>query len=144
METGRVDRPPVALIGCGRYPSVYREPPMRTKDPEELSQMFQEAIRRGDASAAVALFEPDAVLTTQQGETCSGVEAIRKLLEPYAAMKPKLKIERLQSLRAGDIALMYNAPRHEGVQMEGRAVEIARQQADGTWRYVMVFHPGGA
>lgn len=79
--------------------------------------------------AAVSLFEDDAVLTTHQGRVCEGAEAIREVLTQYAAMKPPLKIENLKTLRAGDLALMYNAPRHEGVEMEGRAVEIARRQA---------------
>ena len=116
---------------------------MAAKEPKELSQLFERAIRSGDAAAAVDLFEAEAALTTQQGEVCHGTEAIRKLLEAYAAMKPRLKIQNLKTLVAGDIALMYNAPTHEGLGVEGRAVEIARRQADGTWLYVMVFHPDG-
>ncbi len=116
---------------------------MGAKEPEQLSQMFQQAIRGSDANAAVALFEPEAVLTTQQGQVCHGTEAIRELLTSYAAMKPGLKIANLKTLRTGDLALMYNAPTHEGVDVEGRAVEIARRQPDGTWLYAMVFHPAG-
>lgn len=117
---------------------------MGAREPEELSQAFAEAIRSGDADAAAALFEAEAVLTTQQGNACNGSEEIRKLLEGYAAMKPRLRIRNLKSLRAGeDLALMYNAPSHEGVEAEGRAVEVARRQSDGTWKYVMVFHPAG-
>ena len=116
---------------------------MGAKEPEELAQAFAEAIRSGDGAAAAALFEPEAVLTTQQGNVCNGREEIGKLLEGYAAMKPPLRVRNLKSLRAGDLALMYNAPSHEGVEAEGRAVEVCRRQADGTWRYVMVFHPAG-
>jgi uncharacterized protein (TIGR02246 family) len=116
---------------------------MGAKEPQQLAAMFQKAIRAGDAEAALALFEPDAVLTTQQGRVCQGRDPIRELLTQYAAMKPPLQIENLNTLRAGDLALMYNAPRHEGLDMEGRAVEIARRQPDGTWLYAMVFHPTG-
>ncbi|HEY7515503.1 MAG TPA: DUF4440 domain-containing protein [Vicinamibacteria bacterium] len=116
---------------------------MGATSPEELAQRFAEAIRGGDAEAAASLFGAEAVLTTQQGRVCEGIEAIRETLAQYAAMKPPLKIENLKTLRAGDLALMYNAPRHEGLEIEGRAVEVARRQSDGTWRYVMVFHPTG-
>jgi uncharacterized protein (TIGR02246 family) len=116
---------------------------MAATEPEELAQAFAEAIRSGDGEAAAALFEPEAVLTTQQGNVCNGADEVRKLLEGYAAMKPPLRIRNLKTLRAGDLALLYNAPSHEGVAAEGRAVEVARRQPDGAWRYVMVFHPTG-
>lgn len=114
---------------------------MTEMDPQQLSQAFAAAIRGGDTEAACALFEDSALLTTQQGQVCEGAEAIRDLLTQYAGMRPPLEIRNLKTLRTSDLALMYNAPRHG--EAEGRAVEVARRQADGTWRYVMVFHPTG-
>ena len=68
--------------------------------------------------------EPDATLVPQPGQAVTGTAAIREALAGTA-----------------DLALLYSSwvlrgtgPDGTPVEMTGRGTEVARRQADGTWR----------
>ena len=63
---------------------------MPSHSPEELDQLFSEALNAGDLDALVALYEPQAVFITDPGKTVTGTAAIREVLSAFVAMKPKI------------------------------------------------------
>ena len=110
---------------------------MPATSPEQLSQLFSQAIGRGDLEAVMALYEPGAVFLTQSGDLRSGTDAIRQEMAPLADMKPDFKINVDNVVSTGDIALMYDTWSVSNPQSSGRAIEVARRQPDGTWLYVV-------
>ena len=74
---------------------------MPAHSPEELDQLFSEALNAGDLDALVALYEPQAVFVSEPGQTVSGTEAIRAVLSAFVSMKPKITLE-VQTLGQGD------------------------------------------
>ena len=91
--------------------------------------------------AATELYETDATFVSG-GTAVSGHEAIRAAMDGFAAMKPDIAMNITRVIQAGDIAVMLNewsAPAGEGgtPAMSGKALEVARRQADGSWKYVI-------
>ena len=111
---------------------------MAARTPEELDTLFSEAMGRGDVDAILALYEPNAVFPGMQGDIRNGLDEIRLEIEPIAATKPVLQTEPRKVLVAGDIAVIYNSWRMSAPsQAAAVAVEVARRQQDGTWRFVI-------
>ena len=55
---------------------------MPAQSPQQLNELFADAISKGDLDAVLALFEPGAVLPNQAGELRTGIDAIRQELAP--------------------------------------------------------------
>ena len=111
---------------------------MPARSPEQLDDLFAEAISRGELDAVLALYEPGAVLPNQAGDLRTGADAIRQEMTPFADMKPDLKGQVTKVVTAGDIALVYTQwSMTTPAQMSGRAVEVSRRQPDGTWLLVI-------
>lgn len=111
---------------------------MPARNPEDLGQLFAQAMKTGDLDALLAIFEPGASKPNQQGEVPTGTDAIRQDMAPRVAMKPDITVETDKVILAGDIALSYSRWSMASPQaMSGRAVEVARRQPDGTWLYLI-------
>ncbi len=110
---------------------------MPAKTPAELDQLFEQAIRAGDLDAVLGLYESGAAFPNAQGEIKTGLEAVRQEMAPFAAMKPEIKMNIKKIVQAGDIALIHNEWSMPAQSMSGYAIEVARRQADGTWRFVI-------
>ena len=111
---------------------------MPAQKPEDLSPLFQSAIRSGDVEAALALYESDAVFPNAGGELRAGLEEIRQELAPLAAAKPDLSHQVKRVMKSGDLALMYSDWKMTSpFEASGQATEVARRQPDGSWRYVI-------
>jgi uncharacterized protein (TIGR02246 family) len=99
----------------------------------------------GDVDGVVALYEPGAGLVSYDGLVTTGAAAIREALARLAAMRPRMTMNLVRVVRtANDLAVVYNdwqmtALDAEGrpVTMEGRAIEVSRRQADGSWLFVL-------
>jgi ketosteroid isomerase-like protein len=111
--------------------------------PQELHSRFQEAFNRHDLDAAVALYEPCAVLARVDG-AAEGLDAIREAFRGYFAIRPAVELTTLGVARAGDLALLEGkwtlegtAPDGSAIYREGRSTEVARLQPDGRWLYVI-------
>ncbi|HEY8516027.1 MAG TPA: SgcJ/EcaC family oxidoreductase [Candidatus Binatia bacterium] len=117
---------------------------MAARSPEDCDRLFCEGINAGDAAAVAALYERDAVLLLD-GERYVGPDAIQTVLEGWIATRPKVEANVTQVLQAGDdLAVLYNDWRAtitdaQGKQTvgSGKAIEIVRRQADGTWKFVI-------
>ena len=114
------------------------------RTPEDVDRLLAEAFRRNDLEALVALYEPGATLVAQPGQAVTGQTAIREVLQGFLALSPTLELEVIGTLRSGDVALLCSrwtltgtTPDGQPVRLSGRGAEVVRQQADGSWRYVI-------
>jgi len=118
---------------------------MAARTPEDCDRLFAEHINRGDLDGLVALYEPRAGFVPQGAAAVNGVEAIRAALAGFVAMKPRVTMNVTKVVRAGDdLAVLYNdwsmsatAADGTATSSTGKAIEIVRRQADGTWRFAV-------
>ena len=124
---------------------------MATHEPVEVHTGFARAFNAGDLDGLMALYEPEAVLGSESGEVAEGTDAIREALKGYLASGGKIQLETRYAIQSGDLALLSaswqltggTGPDGQPVEIRARSTEVARRQADGSWRYV-VDHPFGA
>lgn len=116
---------------------------MPARSPEQLNELFAEAVNAADLEALVALYEPGAILA-RSGRAITGTAAIREALRDLLARRARITVEPKPTLQAGDLALTaarwtMRSPGADGVvvQRTGHSAEVARRQADGTWRFVL-------
>jgi ketosteroid isomerase-like protein len=65
-------------------------------------------------------------------------EGLRQNLAPFAAVKARFDFTIKQVIQTGDIALMHTKWNVSGPQTKTvYAVEIARRQPNGTWRWLI-------
>jgi uncharacterized protein (TIGR02246 family) len=108
--------------------------------PEETIQRFFDAFNSGDLDAIIALYEPDATMVPQPGQTAEGHAAIREALSWFLAIKPTLTLEKKSLVTAGDIALLIvqamlhgKGPDGSPVRIEHTSSDVLRRQTDGRW-----------
>jgi ketosteroid isomerase-like protein len=99
-------------------------------EPEDLARLFLDRANAGDVEGVVALYEPDAVLALAGGEVVAGHAAIRGFYSELLAAGRRFGGDIRPALRSGDLAL--TSTRFAG----GATAEIARRQADGSWRWI--------
>ena len=112
--------------------------------PEKLHQLFVQALNARDLDALTSLYSDDACLSPAAGDTACGLSQVRTLLASYCAMKPVIQLTTRNIIAAGDTALLMSdwrmtaiAPDGSAVESAGTSVEVARRQADGSWRYLI-------
>jgi uncharacterized protein (TIGR02246 family) len=117
---------------------------MPAHKPEELDELFAQALNSGDLDTLVALYEPQACLEHQPGQVAIGTQAIREALTGLLAMNPKITLEVKNLNQTSDIALTSAnwhltglGPNDTTVNMRGQSVEVSRCQPDGTWLFVI-------
>lgn len=104
------------------------------REPEDLSRLFVERINTQDVEGLVALYERDAVLATPDGGAVRGEKAIRQFYAALTASAPRFAPgQQHPALRLGELAL--TSTRLPGGA--GATAEVARQQPDGSWRWVL-------
>jgi len=111
---------------------------MPARSPHDICRLFQQYMAAGDLDAVLGVYDPEAVFLNQSGEVTHGMGGLRQELAPFAAMKASFNFTIKQVIQAGDIALMHtewqvSAPRPMSVY----AIEVARRQPDGTWRWLI-------
>ena len=118
---------------------------MAARTPEECDALFAQYVNARDLDALTALYEPGCSLVQRDGPVATGHRAIREVLGRLIAMKPALRVQIVKVVRAGDDhALVYDdwsmsAPAGDGppIEIAGKAIEVVRRQADGTWRFLL-------
>ena len=111
---------------------------MAAESPSEICRLFQKYMAQGDIESVLGLYEPDVVFMNQAGEAKRGTEELREELAPLAAAKTTFEFKIKQLIQAGDIALTHtewnlSMPK----QLSLYAIEVARRQSDGTWRWLI-------
>jgi ketosteroid isomerase-like protein len=110
---------------------------MPAKTPEEICRLFQRYMSEGDIESLFNLYDPDAVFLAESGEVKKGKD-LREQLASLAVAKPRFDFNIRQVIQSGDIALMHtdwnvSSPQ----QMFTHAMEVARRQPDGSWRWLI-------
>ncbi|WP_152395998.1 YybH family protein [Paenibacillus guangzhouensis] len=118
--------------------------------PEDMNAAFANAYNSGDINHLLALYEPDGVLINPSGaqdrDEAARRDTLTDLLRLQGTMVSKniycVPFENIALLRAHFTLTTVDA---EGkpLQISGHTSEIVRQQADGSWLYI-VDHPTGA
>jgi uncharacterized protein (TIGR02246 family) len=117
---------------------------MPAHKPEELLELFVQALNSADLDALVALYEPQACLEHQPGQVATGTQAIREALSSLLAINPKLTLEVRNLNQTNEIALTSAnwhltglGPNDTTVNMRGQGLEVSRRQPDGTWLFLI-------
>lgn len=111
---------------------------MSAKSPDEICRLFQKYNAEGDIDSVLRVYDPEAVILNRAGEVKKGREGLREELAPFAARKAIFAFTIKQVVRSGDIALMHTEWKVSSPQpISVHAIEVARRQADGTWRWLI-------
>ena len=89
-----------------------------------------------DIDSVLTLYDPEAFFLNQARETRKG-DGLREELAPLAEAKAVFGFSIKQIIMSGDIALVHtewNVSSPE--QMSLYAIEVARRQQDGSWRWL--------
>ena len=112
---------------------------MPANRPEEICRLFQGSVAQGDIDSVLSVYDPEPVFLNQSGEVKSG-EALRQELAPSAATKTVFDFNIKQVVQTGDIALMHTEWKWKVMlpeQMSVYAIEVARRQPNGMWRWLI-------
>jgi uncharacterized protein (TIGR02246 family) len=122
-----------------------------THTPAATIERFSELLAARDLDSLLALYEEDAAFVPEPGRSVSGRTAIRRELERFVALAPRMSGEVESVLEAGDTALVTNRWRLEGTAPDGTPVEMAsvsadvlRRRDDGSWGVLIDDPFGGA
>lgn len=118
---------------------------MKAMQPEDVDRLFGERVSAGDIEGVVALYEPEATLLAAPGQPVTGHDAIREVLAGFAGAKAQIACSVIATVPGGgDLAVCYNdwsgsveGPGGERVPIAGKAIEVVRRQADGSWLFVV-------
>jgi uncharacterized protein (TIGR02246 family) len=117
---------------------------MPATTPEQIHRLFEDAFNAGDIDGLMGLYEPDSVLVPQPGSVVQGSKQVRAALEGYLALRGRITLDTKLVLTVGDLAYLSNTWSLSGTGPDGNPLtlgattaEVARRQADGTWRYVI-------
>jgi ketosteroid isomerase-like protein len=112
-------------------PDQARSEPAR--HPQDLERLLISRQHAGDIEGMVALFEADAVIDSSDGRLTWGRDAIRAFFIEVVATGRKFQVgEQRPALINGDLALTSTLLPDGSVTSE-----VARQQPDGTWLWVI-------
>jgi ketosteroid isomerase-like protein len=118
---------------------------MPATEPDQMHALFEEAFNAGDIEALMALYEADAALIPQPGVTVEGSAAIRDSLRWFLDRRGTITLDTKLVVRVGDLAYLSNRwsltggtmPDGSPAELGATTAELARQQVDGTWLYVI-------
>ncbi len=103
--------------------------------PEDISRLFIAFVQAGDFAGLATLYEDDSVLALPPGNITAGSQAIAAVFAELFGGRQGFDAtgsEQLPVLRSGDLALTSTR------LPDGRVTtEVARRQADGSWRWVI-------
>jgi ketosteroid isomerase-like protein len=92
----------------------------------------------GDLDAMLTLYDPEVAFLNQAGDVIRGRDRLKLELSPLVATKPRFEFTIKQIVQTHNIALMHTHWTVSGSQpMRTYAIEVARRQPDGTWRWLI-------
>jgi uncharacterized protein (TIGR02246 family) len=114
---------------------------MQAQSAAELEELFEDAFAARDTDALVGLFEDGAVVLAPGGDQRRGRQAIAGLAEEFWTHDAAYVSEVQTVVDAGEVALVLTrwtlSGRDGTVADRGSAIDVARRQPDGTWKYVI-------
>ena len=117
---------------------------MAAKTPEDVDRLFEERVTAGDLDGVLALYEPGATLVLPEGDL-TGTDAFQDSTRQMLAARLRLQMKVTKVVRVGeDLAVLYNdwtgsmiGADGKPTALAGKAIEVVRRQADGTWRFIV-------
>jgi ketosteroid isomerase-like protein len=110
---------------------------MPAKSPQEICHLFKQYMAEGDLDSLLSLYDPEAVFLNRSCEVKKG-DGLREELALFAAVKAAFDFNIKQVIQSGDIALMHTEWKVSSPEpMSAYAIEVARRQPDGTWRWLI-------
>jgi uncharacterized protein (TIGR02246 family) len=117
---------------------------MPATTPEQIHRLFEDLFNAGDIDGLMELYDPNAALIAQPGSVAQGSEQVRAALQNFLALKARITLDTKLVVTVGDLAYLSNTwslrgtgPDGDPVALGATTAEVARRQADGTWRYVL-------
>jgi uncharacterized protein (TIGR02246 family) len=117
---------------------------MPATTPEQIHRLFEDLFNAGDIDGLMELYDPNAALIAQPGSVAQGSEQVRAALQNFLALKARITLGTQLVVTVGDLAYLSNTwslrgtgPDGDPVALGATTAEVARRQADGTWRYVI-------
>jgi uncharacterized protein (TIGR02246 family) len=114
--------------------------------PEELHTLVEAAFNARDVDLLVDLYDEDATLIIPpEGARATGKDEIREAIEATLALRPQARMEVLDKLETGGLALTHGRWTLAGtgedgvpVEMSGRGTMVSRRsRRDGSWKIVL-------
>lgn len=108
----------------------------------EINELFVEAMNAGDLELAMTCWDEDTVFQTEPGtEPVRGLSNLRDALKAFIDIKPRLSVEEVHRVDAGDVVLVALKWHISGTGPDGEAIEVGAtdsnvfcRQPDGTWK----------
>ena len=117
---------------------------MLPRDPEDWPGVFAEHLNTGDLDEVMSLYDPDARFVAPSGETLIGRDRIRQVIAGLIQSQTKFQCRVLRVTRIDDLALLYTDFEVASINGSGKtikttskAIEVLRQQPDGTWKLII-------
>ena len=115
---------------------------MIAREPQDLPQLFARYATAGELSPLLDLYELQAAFVRPDGTTALGHDAVRAHIRDLLTVSPKIVARAPRLVTAGDLAMICSGWQMSfggdgGSAVEGSSTEVARRQADGSWRYVI-------
>ena len=117
---------------------------MPAATPEQIHRVFEDTFNAGDLDGLMELYEANAALIAEPGSVAHGSDQVRAALQGFLALKGRITLDTKLTFTVGDLAYLSNTwslsgtgPDSNPVTLGATTAEVARRQADGTWRYVI-------
>ncbi|MBL8174599.1 MAG: DUF4440 domain-containing protein [Bryobacterales bacterium] len=113
---------------------------MPVTDINEFHAAFVAAFQARDVEALLAMYEDGAVFVARPGTVVSDAGGLRQAIEGFVGSGFDLNLTTKDVLVKDDVALLrgqWQLKSGDLVMMSGDTVEVARRQADGSWRYAI-------
>lgn len=112
--------------------------------PANLLALLGRLIEARDVDAVMAIHEDDAGMVEWGGGVAYGDADIRQVYVDFFATEPDLKVQALQIVEAGGVAIIlgdytldYTNANGRIVSVGGKFGDMVRQQPDGSWLYLL-------
>jgi ketosteroid isomerase-like protein len=121
---------------------------MTAQTPETLHDVWGERFNAGDLDGLLEMYDPNAVLMVQPGQTVLGLSAIRDAITGFLALKGTFAHTFQTALQSGDTALIFSRWTLSGqspagpISLSGQTSDVARRQPDGRW-LIVIDNPWG-
>lgn len=112
--------------------------------PAQLLVTLNKYISARDLDAVLALHDENAGLVEFGGEVSRGLDELRTSYAGFFDINPDLKVLPLQIVESDGLAIIlgsytldYTNANGKVVSVEGKFGDMVRQQADGSWLYLL-------
>lgn len=121
-----------------------QKPAQIATTPEQIHELFVDALHTGDLDQLMALYEPDAAMMPEPGRVARGARQRRQALQQLVKSTGHMTFEAKAVVQVDELAYIANkwtktdaGQDGNAETREGVAVEVVRRGPDGGWRFVI-------